>query len=172
MIIRNGNYTRYQDFDFSLYTMRHEDPIPFTHFVLKWELADNCPIDGFNINDHGDCIKIVKRDEIQNAFRVTTNASYFGWSFSVEANVKLDFVSLKSSSPEPFEQLGFTCYNVGDEKLLLEENLYASKYFAVSGGYSLRKPLIELEKIWEERSETEFELPLPPNLESVQFIEM
>ncbi len=156
-MIRYGEYSRIKGYDFKLSEARQEAPIPFTHFILSWENEINCPIDGFEKDKHGSIIKIVEKNKVENAFRISTKAIYKGQEFLVY----------------PYKA-DLSCYELStkDEKLAKELNFvkltdsYGKPYYIDA----IKK--IEIEKLWEERSESQFNLPFPDGLNLIQEIEI
>lgn len=150
MIIRNGNYTKLDGYDFALFESRHEAPIPFTHFIVKWYLNQVCPLEGFKLNEHGDIIRIFKRNDITNSYLVKTVAKYKGnefwlWSY----NKSRDVVGLITHDIKLAEKYDF---------------------FKLSDRYIKEVNPKELGVIWEERTESNFNLPFPENLEKKKII--
>jgi len=153
VIIRNGNYTELDGYDFALSEARQEAPIPFTHFILKWVLSYPCPVGGFALNEHGDIIRIFKRNEINNAYKVVTKASYQGQ----EVNVYNFF--------EKENAIGVTTYSfVEDSDFIKSVDQYGVDYYIGMVGLS------EIESIWEERSKSEYDLPIPDGVERKKII--
>lgn len=150
MIIKNGNYTKLEGYDFALFAARHEAPTPFTHFIVKWYLNPPCPLEGFKLNKQGDLIKIFKRDAITNAYSVKTMGKYKGevfqlWGYNKNRNV-----------------IGLITHNIETAKKL--------NFLNLSDRYIKEVKPEELSVIWEERGKSEFDLPIPDNLERKKII--
>ena len=150
MIIRNGNYTMLNGYDFALYEARQEAPIPFTHFILMWYSNDTCPLEDFELNEHGDIIRIFKRSDITNSYSVKTIGEYKGdefllWGYNERRNV----IGLITNDSELAEKHGF---------------------LKLSDRYVKEVNPKELDVIWEERGESEFDLPFPEGLEKKKII--
>ena len=150
MIIRNGNYTRLDGHDCALYEARQEAPIPFSHFVVKWYLNQPCPLEDFKLNEHGDIIRIFKRSYIKNSYSVKTKGKYKGdefwlWSYNESRNV-----------------IGLI---TRDSELAKKHN-----FLNLSDRYIKEINPKELDSIWEERSKSEYDLPLPKGIEKKKMI--
>ena len=153
MIIRNGTYTLLKKYNFALFEARQEAPISFTHFIVKWYLNIPCPFEEFVVNEHGDIIKVFKRSEIKNAFKVVTKALFDG----VEMNVYNYFTKENS--------IGLTTYSfIENSNFIKSTDQYGKDYYIGMIEVS------EIESIWEERGESEFDLPIPNNLEKKKII--
>jgi len=145
MIIRNGNYTVIKDYHLALHEVRTETPDPTSQFILKWELQTECPLEGFSINLHGDITKIIEREKASNAYTVISKAKYnqeefLAWGYNQERN-----------------GVGLISYN----------KELAEKYdlMPLSDRYIKEVSLKELDIIWEERTKSEFDLPIPNGIE-------
>jgi hypothetical protein len=144
MIIRNGNYTRLNGYDCALSEAIQEAPIPFTHFVVKWDLNQSCPFEDFELNKHGDVIKIFKRRDITNAYLVMTKGIYNGDKFRLLSyNESRNVIGLITD----------------DSELAVEHN-----FLKLSDRYIKEVNPKELDSIWEERSKSEYDLPMPAGL--------
>lgn len=155
MKIRYGNYTVYKGQELALYEARHETPVPFTHFIIKWDPTLGKPLNSFSQLENGDYICVVKREEVVNAFFVQTKALYKNHVFSVYAYFPaLEAVDVNTND-----------HTIG-QKLQLQRLVDGNgKAF-----YAGEVRVLELEKLWEERSESSFELPLPEKLETYKEI--
>lgn len=151
MIIRNGNYTNYRNKELQLLEARQEMPIPFTHFILKWYDDEICPFSEFTRNEHDSIILILKREEVKNAFSVVTKAIYnksevFVWAFNKTSQILTVY-----TSDQPLAE--------------------AFDFIRLSDRYIKECKLSEIEKIWEERKPTEYDLPMPDGLQPVMEIQ-
>lgn len=61
--------------------------------------------------------------------------------------------------------MGLEADEVNDEKKYVEEELYKIKYFKVFDGYIIRVKIEDVEEIWEEKSKSKYDLPIPKGIE-------
>jgi hypothetical protein len=155
MIIRHGTYTRYKGLDFILYEARQEAPIPFTHFILRWRSMSACPYAEFELNEHGSTTKIFERGEIKNAFHISTKVKYLGSTFSsLRYYENEDSIDLNTYDSCVAEKLNFVTLTDSYGK----------------NEYSGMVKLSEVDGIWEERTKSEYDLPMPEDLEQKKII--
>ena len=153
MIIRNGNYTRLDGHDCALYEARQDAPIPFTHFIVRWYLNFSCPIEKFILNEHGDTIRIFQRNEIKNAFKVVTKALFHG--------IEMDAYNFFAKE----NAIGLTTYSfIENSNFVKSTDQYGIDY------YIGMIDITEISSIWEERSKSEYDLPLPKGIEKKKMI--
>jgi hypothetical protein len=155
MIIRNGIYSELSNLQIKIFEVRSEVPIEADEkrYLIWYDLDKNCPFDDFVRSNNSDGFyKYVKFEEISNAYSVRTYGIYKSYKFEIfrgekEAN---DTISIATR----------------DEKLkniaeLIEVN---------TSWYMKSIKLFELEKMWEERTLSPFNLPLPKNFKEYEEI--
>ncbi|EZH75211.1 hypothetical protein ATO12_00095 [Aquimarina atlantica] len=153
MIIRQGEYTNYNGYEIRFHEVRHEAPIPFTHFILLYENEKECPIDEFEKSIHGGFIKIIKKEMLKNAFGIVTKALYRGAVFETYHYFEdIKSVSLKTYDKEIGEKLPFV-------KLIDSSGI---------AYYSGEVKLSEIEKIWEIRTKSKYDVPMPSDIEEMK----
>ncbi|MFK8046068.1 MAG: hypothetical protein AB8B72_11280 [Crocinitomicaceae bacterium] len=128
-------------------------------------------VGGFKFEESNNTFsKSIKIDELKNAFYVTTKVLYKGGRFLVESNSQIGFVTLKTNDSLVFEKMGLEIYKVNDEKEMSEVELYKKKYFKVFDGFIVRVAIDEIKEFWEERTKSEFDLPMPEGIEKTKII--
>lgn len=150
MVIRIGDYTSIEGYIFKLYEARQDAPIPFTHFILSWEDESNCPIDGFEKNKHGSINKIIEREQLQNAFQIVTLCLYKGYEINVWTyNPSNNYFTIYTKDEVVSDKLNFI--KLSDMSIKeVQPN--------------------EIEKLWEVRSLSKYNLPMPDGLEPIMEI--
>ncbi|WP_106792141.1 hypothetical protein [Aquimarina sp. Aq78] len=155
MIIRHGEYTNYHGHEIRFHEVRHEAPIPFTHFILIYENEKECPIDEFEKSIHGGFIKIIKKDVLKNAFGIITKALYRGIVFEAYHYFEdIRSISLKTYDKKIGKELPFV-------KLIDSKGM---EY------YSGEIKLSEIEKVWEVRTKSKYDVPMPSDIEKEKII--
>jgi hypothetical protein len=149
MIVKNGTYTRYKGLDFALSKARQEAPIPFTHFIMVWNSESPCPLNEFELDKHGNTLKIFNRSEVKNAFHISTKIKYLGSTFSSFYYYENeDSIDLNTYDTAVAKELNFVTLT----------DSYGKSY------YSGMVKLSEVDGIWEERTKSEYDLPMPQGL--------
>jgi hypothetical protein len=151
MKIRIGEYTSLEGYDFKLYEARQDAPIPFTHFILGWEEESSCPVGGFEKNKHGSIIKIIERNLVQNAFQIVTLCLYKGekikvWAYNPANN----------------------CFTICTKDEIVADKL---NFIKLSDMFIKEVQPNEIEKLWEVRLLSKYNLPMPDGLENVKEID-
>jgi hypothetical protein len=143
---RSGDYTVYNDVICKLFEQRSEVPEPISMFHVCYESKHDYGFEGFEKHPFADMhCKSVPSSEIKNAFSVQTFGEYKGIRvkvFDYKFDVTIAYIITKDQ--RAFEKHSFL--NMGDH--------YAQEVKATN-----------LDKIWEERSKTIYDFPLPENLE-------
>jgi hypothetical protein len=135
--IRFGTYTRYKGYDFRLLNNSDSYRLVFDGSV--------CPLPKFKkYSDNVFYLDLSKR-EVDNAFSVRTRGIYRSYQFDVN-NINVEnTIGIVTDNKNAFEDL----------KLEMRDR----------GVYQKEIKIIELDKLWEERSQTTLDLPLPKGLE-------
>ncbi|WP_026302552.1 hypothetical protein [Psychroflexus tropicus] len=112
------------------------------------------PLKGFRLDDKEESfVKDIRISEINNAYKVTTKASFQG----EEMNVYNFF--------EKENALGLTTHTfIQDSNFIKSIDQYGVDYCIGMIG------LPEIESIWEERSKSEYDLPMPVGIEKIKKI--
>lgn len=148
MVIRTGNYTLYNGLELQLFEDRSEVPIrgDEQQYHICYQPDLNLAVIGFEKHPFEDLFcKSTVREELNNAFFVQTYGLYKGVEIKVFAY-----------RPDPQK-----AYITTEDKTAFAECLF------VDMGSHLGKEIAikELERIWEERTPSQFNLPLPAGLE-------
>ncbi len=152
MIIRWGNYTVYKGAELSLKELRKEAPVPdadIQYCICYRKEERPGQLTGFsNLFSEDEYCKVVALSELGNAFWVSTFGSYNG-----------NIVKVFEYKPDP-EQVYVT---TEDPQVAI-----ANDFLDMGDHYGKDISLKELEKLWEERTNSEVELPLPSGLEATK----
>jgi hypothetical protein len=148
MVIRMGNYTLYNGLELQLFEGRSEVPVQEgeQQYYICYRADLNLGIIGFEKHPFEDLFcKSTARKELNNAFFVQTYGLYKG-------------VEVKVFAYKPAPQ---KAYIATEDKTAFAECLF------VDMGSHLGKDIDikELERIWEKRTPSQFNLPLPAGLE-------
>lgn len=139
--MRQGNYTRFENMDYELFRT-HDDKY---QIVLKTSRSN---IIGFNKLEEGVFGKIIWDDRlITNAYYVRTYVRYKGFDFEVESYVNKRYLLVTDS---------YDTYRL----LNLEQR--------EQGVFQIYADKTQIEKMWEVRSKSYFDLPLPDNLKDIE----
>lgn len=161
MKIRFGTYTLVSGIEMKISGNRYEVPIPENE--KTYAISYSCDLgykDGFKLKElpypyHNEYIKEVHLNEITNAFSVCTMAIYKNEVFNVEPYYGDDIhLHLATKDLELGKKLGF--YELHDS--------YGKSY------YLGEIKIIEVEKIWEERQPSSYNVPMPENIELIKLI--
>ena len=155
MKIRYGNYSIYKKIEMQMIEDHYEYPRIDGQklFTLNYSSDENDQLEGFfKHNLSGDYFMGFLSSEIQNAFCVVTKAIYKGHEFKVWA-----FNSMTRN---------FTIY---EEDCDIGEKY---NFIKLSDRYILDINLNDIEKLWEERMPTEYDMPMPKGLELYKEIEI
>jgi len=151
MRIRTGNHTIYNGIICQLFAVRHESPIPKKEILYQvcYNSIDRFNFVGFDKHSFEELhCRTFLLSELDNAFYIKTFGIYGGIKvkiFEFRPNNKLVHII----SVEKVAQIKFN--------------------FLDMGNYYLKEIQIEeLEKIWEERSQSEYDLPLPEGLKEYE----
>jgi hypothetical protein len=161
MKIRFGTYTLMDGIEMKIFGNRYEVPVPENEKTYGVSYpAELGRKDGFKLNEllypySDEYIREINIQEITNAFLVITKAKYKGEVFEVEPYFGDDIhLHLATKDLELGKKLGF--YELHDS--------YGKPY------YLGEVAILEVEEIWEERSPSSFNLPLPVGLELIKII--
>lgn len=148
MIIRTGNYTIYNGIEMQLFYNRSEVPVPADkqQYSVCYNAALNLSIDGFQKHPFEDIrCKVIRRNELANGFFVQTYGLY-----------KKIVVKVFEYRPDP-SRVYITTDNmtVIDQYSFLDMGDHCGKDVGIK----------ELERMWEERTPSQFNLQLPLGLE-------
>lgn len=175
MIIRFGIYTFVKGIEMTVteyYGHGLNQEIGENHRIISYSI-ENGPLEGFKLDE---AKKVFLRDillnELSNAFHVITKAIYQNSTFIVEPGCISESVVLKSNDCTDFEKMNYIEYLVGDEKKMSEDELYRTRYFRVHGGFIINAKMKFVSKLWEERSKSHFNLPMPEGLPLYQEIDL
>ena len=173
MNIRFGTYTIYNDIEMSIseyYGHGLDQEFEKNHRVISYP-KEYGQLNGFNFDVASNAFKkdILVKD-LNNAYSAITKALYKGMSFFVQSDPKEGYVGLNSNESSNFEKIGYERYQINDEKKVNEDQLYNSKYFKVHNGFIIRVNIKELDEIWEERTKSKYNLPMPEGIEIKKII--
>jgi hypothetical protein len=149
MKIRNGDFTIINEFELALYEQRYESFIPEDQvpFYVCYSEENNYNLPGYYKHPFAPMYcKDVLFSNLTNAFRVRTHGEYLGI-----------LVNVFEYSPAP-----------GWVTIQTENKEFACRNGFVDNGNNLftkETELKELTKLWEVRSETSYNLPLPAGIE-------
>jgi hypothetical protein len=150
MGIRYGNYTRYKNHDVELFEARHETPTPFTHLILKWVADDVCPYNEFIETGHGSLTLTLKREDVKNGFYIITKAIYKGAEFVIQ----------------PYYGDNIHLHIATKDKTFRSKLNFHELYDSQGQPYYLAEiKKNDIEKLWEERSKSTYDLAMPEGLE-------
>lgn len=160
MNIRNGTYTLINNIEMALteYYGHGLDPeIASKHRILSYsgKLGE---LRGFELFPEADEYRMdVLVTDLNNAFKVNTIAKYKGKIFRVDSIVgNGEILHLATSDLKLGKEMGF--YELHD--------IYGKPYYL--GEVNIR----DIENIWEERTRSEYELPIPAGLELVKELDL
>lgn len=147
MQIRNATYTIYKNTEYEL--SRNSDE----NFVLYYRGID-CPDKSFLVvNSTNNVFKKTVSDpsEISNAYNVITYAVYKGHTFQI-TKVEAGLFRLSTGDKIAYEELGLE--------------------FIDRGWYETSVNKTDLEKIWEERRPSGYDLPMPKDIDPIKEINL
>jgi hypothetical protein len=157
MEIRIGNYTNYEGLEIQFYEDLYEHPLPNElRITLSYPISNSEAKEGFFKNEKsGVYTKKAVLSELSNAFNIQTKAIYMGENFLIHPYFgDSNYLHLRTKNKEIANNLGFV--------ELFDGN---------SNPYYLGEIKVgEVEKIWEERKHTEYDLPMPDGLEPIMEI--
>ncbi|TDQ29739.1 hypothetical protein DFQ07_0059 [Tenacibaculum caenipelagi] len=153
MKIRKGTYTVYKGIEMVITEY-------YGHGILNPEIENHREISyskelgklkGFELDNNSDrFFKDIRVDKLNNAYRVDTKGIYKGDEFLLWGyNEKRDVI-------------GLITYN--------EEIAKKYDFIKLSDSYIKEVSPSEIEKIWEERTKSEFDLPLPEEIKEKKII--
>jgi hypothetical protein len=155
MIIRSGTYTDYKGYHLKVYPVRVETSMPNNEkkYILHYEKGEKCPFHDFEKFKHDDgFIKIISDNELTNSYTVQTFGFYRGFKFRVtEFKLDQNIVNIETNEDAAFNKLKL--FKVSDQN---QKNLYIEQI-----------PILDLETIWEERTASPYNLPIPNNIEPI-----
>lgn len=155
MIVRTGSYTIYNGIEMQLFEIRSE--VPVAEYEKQYSIcysADlNLNADGFEKHPFEEMYcKLISRSELHNGFFVQTNALYKAFAVKVfEYRPDRSRVYITTDDKTAIFQHSF--FDMGD---------HCGKDVGIQ----------ELEKLWEERTPSQFNLPLPAGLELRKEVEV
>jgi len=154
--IRFGTYTLIDGIEMKIFAYRHEVPLPENEKIYGVSYSAELGIkDGFKLNKlpnpySDEYVKEIHLKEITNAYFVITKAKYKGELFEVEPYYGDDIhLHLATKNVELGKKLNF--YELHDG--------YGKPY------YLGEIKISEVEEIWEERTKSNYNLPIPENIE-------
>jgi hypothetical protein len=175
MIIRYGTYSLYKGVEMNLsnyYGHGINQDIDENHRIISYP-KEYGYIDGFEFNEINNRYnKDILLKDLENAFFITTKAIYLKTTFTVESSIIKEFITLKSDNYNQFEKIGYIEYCVGDEKNISESELNKTRYFKVHNGYIISVEICLIEKLWEERTVSSYNLPMPEGIKEYEEIEI
>jgi hypothetical protein len=175
MIIRYGEYTIYNSIEMSIteyYGHGLSQEIDEHHRVIAYS-AEYGQIEKFQFyEDSNSYRRDIRIEELQNAFYIITKAFYKGLEFILEPGLIDELIVLRSDNESQFKELGYEEYIVGDEKKMSELELNSTRYFKVHNGYIISSKIKLMDKILEERFQSQYKLPLPDGLELIKEIKI
>lgn len=161
MKIRFGTYTLIDEIEMKIFGYRYEVPIPDNEKTYGVSYSAELGIkEGFKLNKlpypySDEFVKEIYIQEITNAFFVTTKAKYKGEIFEVEPYYGDEIhLHLATKDLELGKKLNFYELHDGNGKP------YYLGEIKISG----------VEKIWEERMKSIYDVPMPENIELVKMI--
>jgi hypothetical protein len=173
MIIRYGEYTLYNGIEMAIveyYGHGLSQDIDENHRIISYPLELGY-LDGFKLDiDNKVYRKDVLLNEINNAYSIVTKAIFNGYTFIVDSGYKENNVILRLDSDSDFKKLGYIEYFVGDEKKMNEIELYKTRFFKVHNGFIITTEIDQISKLWEERSKSKLDLPMPKEIELIKEI--
>ncbi|MFO0322474.1 MAG: hypothetical protein ACK504_08600 [Bacteroidota bacterium] len=143
-MIRFGTYTRYNDYDFRLL-----NKADYYRIVCDGTI---CPFSNFTKYANNFFYLDVPKENITNAFSISTFGIYKGYQFDVNTMIDNSYIGIVTDNKEAFD------------KLNLE--------FRDRGVYQKEIKISELEKLWEVRSISNLDLPIPEGLKEYEEIEI
>lgn len=155
MKIKNGIYTQYRGYELIVHKSRYEDELPIPEeekpLLVYYNNLKPCPFDDFIESKHNNgYYKKVFRNELSNAYQIFTFCIYQGFQFRViEFEPDTTIVNIETYDEEANDKL----------------SLYKFTDWQNRPIYSNQVKISQLEKLWEERSPSEYNLPMPEGLE-------
>jgi len=143
-MIRFGTYTQFKGFDFRLVK-------EINHYKLIFDGID-CPLPNFIKYTDNLSYLDIPIIEITNAFFVKTICTYKSYDFDVNIMINDSHIGIVTDNKEAFE------------KLNLE--------FRDRSVYQTEINIIDLEKLWEQRMPSSYNLPMPEGLDLIKELEI
>ena len=143
-MIRFGTYTRFGGYDFRLLEKSDCYRLVFDGAV--------CPLLNFIKYTDNVFYLDVSKEEIDNAFSIRTYGIYKGYKFDVNKLNGENIIGIVTDDKNAFEDLKLE--------------------FRDRGVYQKEIKINELDKLWEERTQSTHDLPLPKGLELIKEIDI
>jgi hypothetical protein len=162
MKIKSGTYTNYKGYELKVHKSRYEEELPIPEeekpLLIYYSETQTCPFDEFIKSKRDNSFyKVVHKKDLSNAFQIFTYCIYKGFKFKVtEFEPDSTIVNIET-------------YDINANN---ELKLYSFTDWENRPLYSDQVRISELEKLWEERKPTEFNLPMPEGLEEYKEIEI
>ncbi|MGX1927883.1 hypothetical protein [Flagellimonas sp. 2504JD4-2] len=171
--MRKGTYTFYRGIEMAItecYGHGLNKNIEENYRLISYDKTNGI-MDDFQLDESNNQFsKRIKINDLDNAFYIITKATFNGYSFFVELDSEIGYIGLKTDNPSTFEKMRYSLYKVNDEKKISEDQLYKTKYFKVFDGFIIRVKLTEITEMWEERSKSKYDLPMPDHIDKKKLI--
>ena len=163
MKIRYGSYTVYKGYEMDLSESRDNYPGEEELFIVSYDADSNPKLKGFRKykyddgdgNVENEYYKGIYLKDLDNAFVIQTKALYKGYVFDVDSNLlKGELLCLLTKNEEIGKKLNFSELSNHYEKSSYIEDI----------------KLKNIEKLWEERTPSTYDLPMPKGLEKIKVI--
>lgn len=142
--MRFGTYTQFKGYDFRL--VKEID-----HFKLIFN-GTECPLPNFIKYTDNFYYMDIPISEIVNGFFVRTRCIYKSYEFDANTLIDGKYIGIVTDNKEAFENLNLE--------------------FRDRGVYQTEIKIHELEKLWEERTPSNFNLPMPVGIELIKELEI
>jgi len=152
---RAGNYTFFNHKTCKLYEQRHESHLAKEEmqFSICYDISQQYGFENFHKHPFEEMLcKNFYAGEILNAFFVQTYGLYEG-------------IKVKVFEYKPNPNL---IYITTEDKIAFEKHSFCD----MTGHYGKDIKITDLEKLWEERSPSEYDLPMPKGLELIKEIDI
>ena len=158
MEIRNGIFTRYEDFDLKLVEQRSEVPVSDDKkaFQIWYQNTEDCPFEDFEKDKFGNGFyKIVPISQIEKVFLIITFGKYKKWTIEVFEG-KGDKVQIASRDRTVSEELGMKKIGkewymkeveISDLDLIWEETIEIKQSDTLYGAF------LKLNDLWRDKRE-------------------